>query len=250
MKVFITGGTSGIGLGLARRYLEKGYRVAVCGRDIRKVPAEPVYNELRLYQLDVYDKEALEKAVNDFAPDDLELMIVAAGNYSSSAVRKLTYEESMEMLNVNLIGAVNAIEVARKQMGERRSGHIVAIASVAGLLHYPTATIYSKSKRALIQVCDAYRRTLAGFGVTVTTVIPGYVDTQKLRDINNNDLSRKWFVIKEEDAVNRIIQAIEAKKESIIFPLRMRLLTGLTTVLPYKWISYIMLKRAQWMEKQ
>lgn len=249
-KIFITGGTSGIGLGLARYYLEQGATVGICGRDIKKVPTDALHPRLKLYQLDVYDKMALDEAVADFAEEELDMMIIAAGNYSSSAVRKLTYKESMEMLNVNLLGAVNALEAARMQMRKRGTGQIVAIASVAGLMHYPTATIYSKSKRALIQVCDAYRRALSGFGIWVTTVIPGYVDTGRLRELNNNDLSRKWFVVTEEDAVHRIVKAIEAKKENVVFPLRMRLLTGLASILPYRWISYIMLKRAQWMEKQ
>ncbi|MCC8152898.1 MAG: SDR family NAD(P)-dependent oxidoreductase [Tannerellaceae bacterium] len=247
-KVFITGGTSGIGLGVARYYLQQGAQVGVCGRDIRKVPAEVLHPGLKLYQLDVYDKVALEKAVDDFAGGELDLMVIAAGNYSSSAVRRLTYEESMEMLKVNLIGAINAFEVARESMGKRRKGHIAAIASVAGLLHYPTATIYSKSKRTLIQVCDTYRRTLQDFGVSVTTIVPGYVDTQKLREINQNDLSRKSFVVTEERAVQTIVKAIAEKKKYIVFPLRMKLLIKLTSLLPYSWISSVMLKRAQWME--
>ena len=83
MKLMILGGTSGIGLALARHYLEQGDTVAVCGRDIRRLEGTAVQGRPRLqvYALDIADPQALEAAMADFASDRLDLLIVTAGMY-------------------------------------------------------------------------------------------------------------------------------------------------------------------------
>ena len=65
MNIFIVGGTSGIGLALAQIYLEKGCNVGVCGRNVSKIPQE-VLTKLKTFQLDVYDKNELFSAVQNF----------------------------------------------------------------------------------------------------------------------------------------------------------------------------------------
>ena len=83
MNIFITGGTSGIGLALARFYAAKGHRVGVCGRNTARIDRSDEVNKLLLaYQLDVCDKDALTVAVEMFCADKgLDMMIVAAGYY-------------------------------------------------------------------------------------------------------------------------------------------------------------------------
>lgn len=187
-KVFIAGGTSGIGLAVARLYKQQNWDVAVCGRSINRL--DDNYKAiLTVYELDVCNKKQLEDAVNHFCPTkDLDLMIITIGNYSNEPMQKLTYQESIDMPRINILGVVNCIEVAREAMSDK--GHIVITASVSGILNYPQATIYSKTKRAVIQIGDAYRRALKDFGIKVTVVAPGYVDTVKLRELNHNDLSK------------------------------------------------------------
>lgn len=245
MKIFITGGTSGIGLAIAIQYLETGHEVGICGRDIKKVQLEKSYPFLKMYQLDVYDKNRLEEAVSDFANQSLDIMILSAGNYSDSALYYLTYEESTEMLRCNIAGAVNSLEIARDHMHLKRKGHIAIIASVSGLLDYPKATIYSKTKRALIQIADAYRRALENFGINVTIIAPGYVNSPRLRELNNDDLSKKPFVVDCSYAASIIIKGIEEKKKRIVFPPKMKYLIGFLSMLPTPLLTYIMLKRVK-----
>lgn len=250
MKIFITGGTSGIGLAIATRYLEAGHQVGICGRDIAKVQLQGMYPLLKMYQLDVYDKDALTKAVADFAGNQLDVMIISAGNYSDSILRKLTYEESTEMLRVNIVGAIHALEVGRESMQKQSQGHIAVIASVSGLLHHPQASIYSKTKRALIQIADAYRKALADFGITITVIAPGYVNTPRLNELNQNDLSKKPFVVDCEYAATTIIEGIEQKKEMIVFPARMKYLMRFLSFLPARLLDFIMVKNKQWTQKK
>lgn len=245
MKIFITGGTTGIGLAIAVQYLEGGHEVGICGRNIQKVKLEKNYPSLKMYQLDVYDKNLLEEAVSDFANHHLDIMIVSAGNYADSALHQLTYEESTEMLRCNIAGAINTLETARNHMYLNKKGHIAVIASVSGLLNYPEATIYSKTKRALIQIADAYRRTLESFGINVTTIAPGYVNSARLRGLNNEDLSKKPFVVDCSYAASIIIKGIQEKKKLVVFPSKMKYLIGFLSMLPTRLLTFIMMKRIQ-----
>lgn len=245
MKIFITGGTTGIGLAIAVQYLEAGHEVGICGRDIQKVKLEKNYPLLKLYQFDVYNKNLLEEAVSDFAHQHLDIMIVSAGNYSDSTLHQLTYEESTEMLRCNIAGAVNTLETAQNHMYLNKKGQIAVIASVSGLLNYPEATIYSKTKRALIQIADAYRRALENFGINVTTIAPGYVNSARLRELNNDDLSKKPFVVECSYAASIIIKGIQEKKKLIIFPSKMKYIIGFLSMLPTRLLTFIMMKRVQ-----
>lgn len=244
MKIFIAGGTSGIGLAIAKKYLEQGHEVAVCGRTEGKIDKIKKIEKLKIYKFDTYDRETFEMAVKDFSNGKLDIMIASAGNYSNSRTRRLTQEEAVNMLKVNISGTINAFEIAREIMLKNKNGHIAAISSVAALLEYPGASVYSKSKRVVINLCDAYREALADFGIRVTAIIPGYIDTLKLRELNNNDVSKKPFIMSEEYAANVIIKSIEENKEKIIFPLKMKIVVSILSVLPKKILSLILLRKS------
>ncbi|MDU1910896.1 SDR family NAD(P)-dependent oxidoreductase [Fusobacterium sp.] len=244
MKIFIAGGTSGIGLAIAEKYLKQGHEVAVCGRNKEKIDKIRKNDKLKIYRFDTYDKEVFEKAVKDFSNGELDIMIASAGNYSNSRTRRLTQEEAVNMLKVNIAGTINAFEIAREIMLKNKNGHIAAISSVAALLEYPGASVYSKSKRVVINLCEAYREALADFGIRVTAVIPGYIDTLKLRELNNNDVSKKPFIISEEYAADIIIKSIKENKEKIIFPLKMKIIVSILSILPKKMLSKILLRKS------
>ncbi|MBV7439964.1 SDR family NAD(P)-dependent oxidoreductase [Weeksellaceae bacterium TAE3-ERU29] len=248
MKIFIMGGTSGIGQELARRYLEMGNEVGICGRNLEKseLPENP---NLKRYALDVYDKKDLQKAVKNFADEHLDMMIISTGTYTESIVHKLTYEESEAMLKTNLTGTINAFEVARQAM-KKSGGHIVAIASVSALLDYPQSSLYSKTKRIILQLCEAYRCALQDFGISVTAIAPGYVDTPKLRELKKDDLSKMPFVISCEKACDEIIKAISDRKELVIFPKKMKRLMMFLSFLPKGLLRFIMKKKAQWTQPE
>lgn len=250
MKVFIAGGTSGIGFATATKYLDAGHNVGICGRDIQKVSLPNDYPLLKMYQLDIYDREALRNAICDFAGQELDIMIIAAGSYADDSLHKLNYKDSRDMLRVNIVGVINALETATEAMYHRQQGHIAIVASVSALLHYPKATIYSKTKRAVMQISDAYRKALSSFGITITIVAPGYVNTAKLQDLNDGDLSKKPFVVNSEYAADQIIKGIENRRELVIFPPTMKYLMLFMSYLPSWFVNYIMYLKAKWSQKR
>jgi NADP-dependent 3-hydroxy acid dehydrogenase YdfG len=235
MKVLIIGGTSGIGWALAEHYLQAGHEVAVSGRDITKVKPEASKNhpKLILYQFDIADRVALISAIQDFSNSRIDLLIVSAGFYFNDRHHRLDEATSLRMLQTNVSGLSHAFEIAGEIMLQQKSGHLAAISSMAGLLKdYPGASLYSATKRSVIDICATYRKALAPFSIAVTTIIPGYINTEKLRQLNNGDASHKPFLLSEQQAVSRIVKAIAQRDELCVFPWQMHWLIRLLNVLP------------------
>jgi len=233
MNVMIIGGTSGIGLGLARHYWRQGARVAICGRHPGKLEGSPLLAEERIsiHACDIADRDAVARTVAAFK--DLDLLIVTAGQYTDAAAIARDPASTLPVLRVNVGGLDHAFSAAAEAMMARGRGQLVAVASIAGLQRdYPGGSLYSASKRAAIAICDAYRKALAPFGIGVTVIVPGYVDTARLRELNNGDASGKPFLMPEQEAVRRIAAAIERRDERCVFPWQMHALVGIFNRLP------------------
>jgi NAD(P)-dependent dehydrogenase (short-subunit alcohol dehydrogenase family) len=239
----IIGGTSGIGLGLAWHYWRQGARVAICGRHPGKVHGLALLEDGRVsvHACDIADRAAVASVVGEFAGDarggapgaGLDLLIVTAGQYADAAAIARDRGNAMPVLRVNVGGLDHAFSAAAAAMMARGSGHLVAVASIAGLQQdYAGGSLYSASKRAAIAICDAYRKALAPFSVAVTVVIPGYVDTARLRELNGGDASGKPFLMSEQEAVDRIAAAIARRDERCVFPWQMHVLVRLFNLLP------------------
>ncbi|WP_405246564.1 SDR family NAD(P)-dependent oxidoreductase [Cellulophaga sp. Asnod2-G02] len=251
MNVFIAGGTSGIGYSLALHYCAKGFHVGICGRDLDKISENKPSNILA-YQADVCEISSLSLAVHSFLneQENLDLFINCTGSYAEDVAGNISYEEAAQMLKTNILGATNCFEVARTAMLHQKSGHIVVIASVSGILDYKNSSLYTKTKRAILQISDAYHRALKPFGISITTIAPGYVDTLKLRALNNNNLSKKPFLVPLDVATKKIVAAIVAKKKLVIFPLKMKWMMTFLSLLPAPILNLIMYKKAKWMKQE
>lgn len=249
MNVFIAGGTSGIGYALARHYLEKGDVVGICGRNPGKV-IENSFENLKIFQADVCVLHSVTAALQSFLAGDrnLDLFINCAGSYAEDVAGKISYEEAEEMLSTNILGTANCFEAARKAMKGQKKGNIAVIASVSGIMDYENSSLYTKTKRSVIQMADAYRRALKPFGISVTTIAPGYVDTEKLRQLNHNNLDKKPFLTDVQTAVAIISEAIENKEKLVIFPTKMKWMMKSLSILPSFLLNIIMYRKAQWMK--
>jgi short-subunit dehydrogenase len=235
MRVMIIGGTSGIGLALATHYARQGAQLALCGRDPSRLDGQPVaaHPGLRRYGFDIADRQAVFDAVADFAGEGLDLLVVTAGQYADAGAIAQDRMRSLPLVRTNVSGLCHAFDAGAQAMLPNGRGQMAVVASIAGLLQeYPGGSLYSASKRAAIAIGDAYRRALAPHGVAVTTIVPGYVDTQKLRDLNGGTARRKPFLQTEEEAVRRIARAIADRETHCIFPWQLHALVRVFNLLP------------------
>jgi NAD(P)-dependent dehydrogenase (short-subunit alcohol dehydrogenase family) len=235
VRVLIVGGTRGIGLGLAIKYLENGCDVVVCSRHPERLDDDPVARHPRLMRrtLDVGNPAATGKLIDELAVGGIDLVVVSAGYYADAAAIKADPQEAERIVDTNVRGLCHVFDAVIPVMRQQRRGRLVVVASIAGLLApYRNASMYSLSKRAAISLCAVYRKALAADGIGVTTIIPGYVDTPRLRELNSGSSRGKPFLMSQGAAVELIAAAIERGEEEFVFPRALHWLVKLFNLLP------------------
>ena len=238
MNIFITGGTTGIGLALAKLYLEEGHRVGICGRNLSKFPTEirNKYKLLQCYEVDVTKREELYSAIHDFAPVELDMVIANAGRSVGVKSKTPQFSVANEIIDINVKGVLNTFDIALEIMLPRKKGHLVATASVAGFMGLPGAGAYSASKAAVLKLCESYSLDLKRHGINVTAIAPGFIDTP-LTQKNNHKMP---FLMSAEKAAKLIKRALEKKKVLYIFPFRMKVVVSILDKMPRSLYRLIM----------
>ena len=231
--IFITGGSTGIGLALAKKYAEANYSVGICARDSKKLPSDllQTFPNIQFYTADVIDKQQLQQAMDAFilANDShLDIVIANAGRSSGSKKHLPEYEVIKNILDINIEGVVNTFSLATDIFMRQQHGHLVAIASVAGLLGLPGSAPYSASKAAVLAYCESLAIDFPRYGINVTAIAPEFIDTP-LTQQNDHKMP---FIMPVEKAAALIKRAIDRRKVRYIFPLRMKLLVLFLAILP------------------
>ena len=230
MNIFITGGTTGIGLALAKLYLEEGHRVGICARNLSKFPSEirNKYKLLQCYEVDVTNREDLYKAITDFAPIELDMVIANAGRSVGVKSKTPQFSVANEIIDINVKGVLNTFDIALDIMLPRKKGHLVATASVAGFMGLPGAGAYSASKAAVLKLCESYSLDLKRHGINVSAIAPGFIDTP-LTQKNNHKMP---FLMSADKAARLIKRALEKKKVLYVFPFRMKIVVSILDKMP------------------
>jgi len=238
MNIFITGGTTGVGLALAQNYLKLGHNVGVCGRDLTKLPADLKNSRLFSYQVDVSERSQVLSAISDFSKKMLgiDLVIANAGVSVPKKTKIPDFDAATKLIDINIKGVMYTFEAAIKEMLPKKHGHIVAIASVAGMVGLPGAAPYSASKAAVLKWCESLALELPNHGINVTAIAPGFIDTP-LTQKNPHPMP---FMISSDDAAKRIMKAIEQKKVLLVFPWQMAWTMWILERLPRFIYRYIM----------
>ena len=241
--VFITGGTTGIGLELAKHYLSTGWKVGICARDRQKFDENFIsqrYNAT-FYELDVSDRAELQSAIADFSKSiGLDLLIANAGIGYKFKSRVPDFEYSYKMVNVNLLGVMYSFEAALAVMIPRGKGQLVAVSSIAGYNGLPGVSAYSATKAAVQKYCESLHLDLRQFNIAVTTICPGFVETP-LTSTNTHTMP---FIMKAPKAAKLIVKAIERKKMIYAFPFFFASIVRLISMLPRTWYRFIISRKA------
>lgn len=252
----VIGGTSGIGLALALQHQQLGWQVSVVGHNKTKIATiNNQHPEITTYRCNLTDYSQRQNLMTTLSDTGFQRLIYSAGSYTNERVRNLDKVASEQMLAINLQAFQEVFSWASQQLKlqtlevDNQPAHadklsLICIASIAGMLDYPYASLYAKSKRAMIATASAYRTALSPFDIQVTCIASGYIDTQTLRDLNNGDASHKPFIMSIDKAVKLIMKAIDTNVELAVFPWPMRRIIKLLNKMPKALLNKVLKVKA------
>ena len=189
--VLIVGGTSGIGLGLARRFAAAGSTVIVGGRDTSRV------DDLESVRIDVTDAASVLAARDHVlaAHPDLDVVVTMSGVLLQEDLRDPAHFAVAETtIAVNLLGTIRVIDAFTPHLVTRGAGDIITVTSGIGFLPFPLMPSYGASKAGVHAYTEALRAQLSGTGVTVTELIPPAVATAGQEKVNPAALPLDGFL--------------------------------------------------------
>jgi NADP-dependent 3-hydroxy acid dehydrogenase YdfG len=202
--VMITGATSGIGLGCARKFAENGDKLILTGR--KEQLLEEIRQELTAkgtevltLTFDVRDRAAATQAINSL-PEEWSKIDVLVNNAGLALGLEPEYEGSFEdwetMIDTNIKGLLTMTRLIVPGMIERDRGHIINIGSVAGDAAYANGNVYCATKAAVKTITDGLRIDVANSAVRVTNLKPGLVETNFSNTRFHGDTERAANVYK------------------------------------------------------
>ena len=233
MKVFLTGASSGLGEALARHYARQGAVLGLVARRRDRLEAlrAQLSTPAEIYKCDVRDLPAMQRAAAAFiAAHGLPEIVIANAGVSHGTYTEVAEDAAAfrEIMDINVTGLVHTFQPFVAAMRERRAGTLVGIASVAGLRGIPYAGAYSASKAAAIRYLEALRVEMRPSGVAVTTICPGYVDTEMTR----SNPYRMPFLLEADEAARRFARVIAAQRRYAIVPWQMAIVGRILQALP------------------
>ena len=232
--VAITGGARGIGRATAKAFLAKGCKVAIGDLDL--AAAEQTASELgehcRAYPLNVCERSSMKEFL-DAAERDLGPIGVFVNNAGIMQVGWRLWEEddatTQRMIDININGVSYGIKEVVPRMLERRTGHVVNVASSAGKGGFPGGASYCGTKHYVVGLSEALRNELRGSGIEVSCVMPVLVNTELTDGCTD---SRGVKKVEPEDVANEIVTAVEENRFDVYVPRSVGAITWTMNFLP------------------
>jgi len=256
--VLITGASSGFGEDAARLFAKEGCKVVLAARRLEKLQllADEIQNaggEALAIPVDINDsyeiKVMVQSAIDLYG--HIDILFNNAGFGSVDWFENLDTHRHIEtLIHVNLVGTMLATHEVLPYMLKRRSGHIINMSSVSGLVAPPSNTTYSASKQGMRAFTDSLRRELAPIGIKVSGIYPGPAATefgQKLEMTRSRAASKRlgYSHLPSEYVAKRVVGVAKRPVRSLVIPWWYRILTSTEAVFPVliDWVTYPFVKR-------
>lgn len=231
--VWIIGASSGIGAALSRQLLDKGAKVILSARrqgTLMQVAA--AHPRATVLPLDVTDPVSWRQGWSILQQQQQlpDLVVFCAADYRPERSWELKHQHVRQTLDTNLAGVYFGLETMLPELMARRSGGIVLVASVAGTIGLPGASVYGPGKAALINLAELLHAELRPHGIAVYLINPGFVDT-RLTAMNDFPMPA---IISPDAAAEYMISGMTRGHFEIHFPRRFTLWIKLIAMLPYR----------------
>lgn len=191
--VLITGGSRGIGKAMVYKFAQAGYNVLLNfnkSEDISNQIAREL-NNVKVYGANVADKMKVNNMIN-YAIDNfgkIYVLINNAGISSSGLFQDLPFEEWQRIMDVNLNGVFNCTQAVLPGMIERKSGKIINISSIWGMVGASYEVAYSTSKAAVIGMTKALAKEVGPSNIQINSIAPGIIMTDMVSDYSLDEMN-------------------------------------------------------------
>ena len=227
-RALVTGGGSGIGLGIANLLAENGATVYILSRDKQKLEKAASESENKLIPLqgDISDWSGTRKAVEEILP--IQLLVNNAAVFSFQSTLEITENDYNHVMNINLKGAINFMQfIANDLISRNLNGRFVNISSVGSVRAKEGTILYACSKAALDMATKCFALELGPKNIRVNAVNPtlvrtdmtkDYIDDPKYADIINDSVKRIPYqgrIAKVEEMANATLFLLSDKSEMI-----------------------------------
>lgn len=242
--MLISGASSGIGAAAARLCAQAGYRVVLAARRVERLEAlaaeiQAAGGEALVVPADVTALDDIERLVQTAldAYGQIDVLLNNAGVGRMNWLEELQpHQEIEKQLQVNLNGVIWLTRAVLPHMIARRSGHIIQMASVASWIATPTYSVYAASKFGLRGFSNALRRELSPYGIQVSSIYPGGVETEfaeKAHHQRRSGIGTPDFLrLSAEDVAKAVLRVLQRPRRTLIIPALMRLAVVFNQLFP------------------
>lgn len=180
--VLVTGGNRGIGRSIAQKFLDNGDTVVVTSRSGEEIPG------LHVVKCDVSDTASVDAAFDQIEATwgPVEVAVANAGITRDGLIMRMSDDDIDDVLNTNLVGAIRIARRASRSMMKARTGRLIFMSSVVGLLGSAGQVNYSASKAGLVGAARSLARELGSRGITSNVIAPGFVDTDMTAELSED----------------------------------------------------------------
>jgi 3-oxoacyl-[acyl-carrier protein] reductase len=215
---YITGGSKGIGYGIAKKLLELGMRVAITSRSLssaQKAASSLTDDKKRVLALEsdsssfASEQKAIDEVLKSFG--QLDVVVANAGVGHLVSFDDITVEQWTETINTNLTGVFNTVKTSLEALKQTK-GYVITIASLAGTNFFEKGTAYNASKFGLVGFSQALMLDVRKYDIKVTTIMPGSVATE----FGDNIVSEKdAWKIQPEDIGQMVADLLEMNPRTL-----------------------------------
>lgn len=207
----VTGGSKGIGFGIAKSLLLKGYKVAITSRSKSSAEAAAAqlkeFGEIEGLEADVKDLASQTKTVQDVIAKwgRLDVLVANAGVGHFSSIEELSAEQWHDTIDTNLTGVFFSIKASLEEL-KKTEGYIFTISSLAGTNFFAGASAYNASKFGLTGFTQAVMLDIRKYNIKVTTIMPGSVATHF--NAHEPDAEKDAWKIQPEDIGQMVVDLL------------------------------------------